>query len=46
MFHCHESCDEEGFVADFGEDDHDEREEEGVEGLGDAVTGIGGFNGE
>ena len=33
VFHCHEGGDQEGFVADLGEDYHCEGEEEGVEGL-------------
>ena len=41
VFHCHEGGDEEGLVADFGEDYHCEGEEEGVEGL-DQGSGRGG----
>lgn len=33
MSHSHKSCDQESFVPNFREDDHREREEEGVEGI-------------
>lgn len=33
--HCHERSDEEGFVADFGKEDHGKGEDEGVHGLDD-----------
>jgi hypothetical protein len=37
MAHCHECSDEEGFVANLGEEDHGEGEEEGVHGLDDCA---------
>lgn len=38
--HCHKTGDEEGLVANFGEDDHAEGEERCVEGTDDAVLGF------
>lgn len=40
MSHCHKTGDEEGLVANFGEDDHAEGEERCVEGTDDAVLGF------
>ncbi len=40
MFHGHEGCHEEGFIANLGDEDHGEGEDEGVQGLDETFSGI------